>query len=427
VSNIITSLLRKPNLRPRRVENDPQVLLLVVTDDRGVVLGFQGGHGQAHLRRIAADEVERATGVHLHLHAAVEHELQAGDLDLAEPGHVEAGVQDGESRRLRVLGELVHELGLDGVVDRRHEACDDGAGVDDDLPGREAGGLHLLAADRDPGEVEEVEGPLGWVGDHGGVHDRSRVPVHRRVGAEGQRTRRAGVLEWQAVREHAAELVHGLRDQRELATAQPHEAGRAAERRALVAGAAPEHEAVHDLPGQAQPVARQDAARVGPVAVAERVAARRLVRAAARRRRARHARGHLQRVAGRRVAGHRGVGRRGRRVEEGVLLVVARLARLALHPGELAGRVHDHRGLAAAQPDGGDVVQRPELRAGGDGNRRLRRRPEQPVTLNAPLQRRDPRGVRGQDAVDLLSSALARHRAEAVVLELEHCGAAHCS
>nr|CAB3480563.1 unnamed protein product [Digitaria exilis] len=193
----------------------------------------------------------------------------------------------------------------------------------------------------------------------------------RRVAAEGERARNlAGGGRRKAVGEGAAVPGSRLRDERQLGAAKAHEPRRAAEQ-AAVAEPAPEHEAVELVRAERERVRGEHAAAERPVAVGQRVVA--LVGGGGGGGGAGswHAGGGLEGGRARRgVAPDRGVGGGAGGVEERVALRVASRAGLALHPREVAARVHDDGevgggGGAAAETDGGDVVERLEANAGG--------------------------------------------------------------
>nr|CAB3482626.1 unnamed protein product [Digitaria exilis] len=191
----------------------------------------------------------------------------------------------------------------------------------------------------------------------------------RRFAAEGERARNlAGGGRRKAVGEGAAVPGSRLRDERQLGAAQAHEPSRAAEQ-AAVAEPAPEHEAVELVRAERERVRGEHAAAERPVAVGQRVVA--LVGGGGGGAGSWHAGGGLEGGRARRgVAPDGGVGGGAGGVEERVALGVARRAGLALHPREVAARVHDDGevgggGGAAAETDGGDVVERLEADAGG--------------------------------------------------------------
>lgn len=360
------------------------------------------------------------------------------------PGQVVARVEQREGRRRRVAlrPELPRELGAHGAVHRRREARDHRAGVEEDVGGTEPRRGHRGAADGRAGHVHEVERRLRRVGDHAGVGHRRGVAVGGGVAAEGEGARGvAGGGGGEAVGEDAAEPGRRLGDQRELRPAEAHEPRRAAEQ-AAVAEPAAEHEAVDAGAAERDRVRGEHAAAERPVAVGQRVVAPLALPAAAAAADggagSRHAGGRLEGgFAGGGIAGDGGVGGGAGRVEQRVALRVADGARLTLHPGEVAAGVDDDGevagagagGSAAAERDGGDVVERLEADAGGQGDlgasgggggRRRLLAGLRERCLVAELQRVGTRLVGGEEAAEVgfLGGGVVGDGGEGVVLQL---------
>jgi len=304
-------------------------LLHVANDPRGgvVIIGREG----------EAAVLQDARGVELHGGAPIEDEGDPRQLDAADAGEVEARVEYAEGAREPVHVHLGPERRPQRAVRSRRQPGDDGARVHDGAR-REHGGGH----------VEPPSGHGDGLQDHdveGGDFSES---AHGRHGKPRGRDARHAEREEPGVARRPGEAVGedsstDLRHQRLHAAANPEDPVcpvRVGEARLGVAAAEREAAADHAAGaggGHREGVGAVRAGGAGAVSVVDGVAALTASGAAT---------GVLSTEprAGRGGARDGGEGGRLARVEDGVLLSVARWhgARTALDPGEVGARVNEH-------------------------------------------------------------------------------------
>jgi hypothetical protein len=323
------------------VEHLERPLLQVADDPRGPVIAG-GREGEA-----AAENDPRR--VELHRGAPLEHEGDARDLDVA--GEVEARVQERRRRHRppRVHPHLLPERRPERAVRLGRQPRDDRPRVHD-RAGAERRRGHAEAAPGHGDAPQEHEVERAGVAPP--VHGRDREP--RRGGARRAEREKPGVARRrrEAVREG---LRPRLRHERRRATAETHEpVGHVGEQ--LRGVAATEPEAVDGARRvQRQFVGAVRPGGVGAVAIPDGVLAPAAPGAAIA------VEMTAETLAGGRAATEGGVRGRPGRVEQLVLLGVARRggARAALHPRDVAAGVHEH-GLGdrrRAEAHGDDVLQ----------------------------------------------------------------------
>ncbi|GJN22059.1 hypothetical protein PR202_gb09590 [Eleusine coracana subsp. coracana] len=340
-------------------------LLHVPEDGHAAVLAAGG-------REREAPEGQDPIPAERHGRAASKRKRHRGQRHAAVSREVVARVEDPRGRRGRVLvrGHGGAERRPQRGVRGGREPRDHRAGVDDDAA-REHGRRHVefLPADADPrhhhdvveGRVGQGEQLRGGDGGAAGAGPAAQREVPRSGGRGGE-----------AVREGPAVGGHRLLHERDGMPAQAQEPVDPREQPGLRAAAA-EEEARHlVLRRERERVGAVHARGVGRVSVPDHVPA--LPRA----RRAAAVTVEAEPGAGGAAARDRGVGGRLGRVVERVLLRVAgrRGAGRALHPGQVAARVHLHRLRHArgAQTHRDDVVERADAVAPARRHRRRRGR-----------------------------------------------------